>query len=626
MKYEKKYAIGGRSFVLNSLFILLNVIGLAFVVAGSLPFFKDYFLLFNFIGFVVIAISSAALFILHGRLMMSYLSRILVGSILVVSGLIKINDPVGFAYKLEEYFQDGALAYRLKGIFGASFSLEALIQMSLFFAISLAIVELVLGVLLIIGARLKWVLGFLVPLMLFFTFLTWHTSSCNPEAKFMDRNTYELSSEHAQSLLVQSKTNKGLKVISKSNGKLVIDEFSNVNCVADCGCFGDTFKNTIGRSLTPKESFLKDLVLLYFIFWIFLALKFTQPNTARQNLRFVIGALLIIGAFALLFKWPFLIYFSVVLFVCSLWIKRDGGYFLGNFIGSTGIVAILGFLIAFYVLRFDSIKDFRPYAVGNNLRWKTLNGVDGKFETVLTYKNKYSGKIIEYKSPSREYRESKVWENSAWTFVEMKQKTIRAPKLASITEQFNPTISIKDLGPEERQLEYVNETMLQAKKHVYDLMDLKSMQVFSVDEEDYNRADFPDSLFKLTHERFVADDQLEEISIRDLILKGRKVFVLSIKSVKEVNLDNLDRIKAIYGACKKQDVPFVMITSSSRSAINKFRNDNNFHVPCFTNDETELKVISRVNPVLMVVQKGVVSDKFPNRSIPKLETIKKKYL
>ena len=32
------------------------------------------------------------------------LSRILVGVLFIFSGFIKLNDPIGFAFKLEEYF------------------------------------------------------------------------------------------------------------------------------------------------------------------------------------------------------------------------------------------------------------------------------------------------------------------------------------------------------------------------------------------------------------------------------------------------------------------------------------------------------------------------------------------
>ena len=34
-----------------------------------------------------------------------WVCRILVGLLFIFSGLIKINDPLGFSYKLQEYFE-----------------------------------------------------------------------------------------------------------------------------------------------------------------------------------------------------------------------------------------------------------------------------------------------------------------------------------------------------------------------------------------------------------------------------------------------------------------------------------------------------------------------------------------
>ena len=116
---RKKATIEGRSFVFNFLFVLLNLIGLAFVVVGAHKSFEDKYLLFSFIGYFTMALSAGGLLIFQGRLMMANVARVLVGGLFIVSGLVKANDPLGFAYKLEEYFEDGALAYRIKELFGA---------------------------------------------------------------------------------------------------------------------------------------------------------------------------------------------------------------------------------------------------------------------------------------------------------------------------------------------------------------------------------------------------------------------------------------------------------------------------------------------------------------------------
>ena len=37
------------------------------------------------------------------------ISRILVGALFIISGLIKLNDPVGFSFKLKDYFAPDVL-------------------------------------------------------------------------------------------------------------------------------------------------------------------------------------------------------------------------------------------------------------------------------------------------------------------------------------------------------------------------------------------------------------------------------------------------------------------------------------------------------------------------------------
>ena len=42
---------------------------------------------------------------------LSLISRVLVGALFIVSGLIKANDPLGFSYKLVEYFTEDVLGF-----------------------------------------------------------------------------------------------------------------------------------------------------------------------------------------------------------------------------------------------------------------------------------------------------------------------------------------------------------------------------------------------------------------------------------------------------------------------------------------------------------------------------------
>lgn len=85
-------------------------------------------------------------------------SRIFVGVLFIFSGLIKANDPLGFGYKLQEYFD----------VFHMSF----LGGMATGIAILLCVLEIVLGALLLLGFWSKKVTTGLVIIIFFFTFLT----------------------------------------------------------------------------------------------------------------------------------------------------------------------------------------------------------------------------------------------------------------------------------------------------------------------------------------------------------------------------------------------------------------------------------------------------------------------
>lgn len=84
--------------------------------------------------------------------------RVFVGLLFIFSGLIKANDPLGLAYKMDEYFNVWHMSW------ASTFSL--------FLSISMNIFEIVAGVALIVGYKPKLVTPLLLILIIFFTYLT----------------------------------------------------------------------------------------------------------------------------------------------------------------------------------------------------------------------------------------------------------------------------------------------------------------------------------------------------------------------------------------------------------------------------------------------------------------------
>jgi len=137
------------------------------------------------------------------------LSRVIVGILFIISGFIKLNDPVGFSFKLEEYFSQGVL------------DLPVFMPYALAISLIVVIVEVLLGIMLLLGVWKKVTVWSLLGMILFFTFLTFYSAYYNK--------------------------------------------------VTDCGCFGDAVK------LTPWESFTKDIILLVLIVILVIGLKYIKP-------------------------------------------------------------------------------------------------------------------------------------------------------------------------------------------------------------------------------------------------------------------------------------------------------------------------------------------------------------
>jgi uncharacterized membrane protein YphA (DoxX/SURF4 family) len=128
------------------------------------------------------------------------LFRILVGLVFVFSGFVKGIDPLGTVFRMDDYFM--------------AFNMPFFKPFSLYLTIVLCALEFLLGVSLVFNLWIKKTAWLLLPMMIFFTVLTY------------------------------------------------FDAFYNV--VPDCGCFGDALK------LTNMETFIKNLVLMAFIIPIFI--------------------------------------------------------------------------------------------------------------------------------------------------------------------------------------------------------------------------------------------------------------------------------------------------------------------------------------------------------------------
>ena len=243
-------------------------------------------------------------------------SRYIVGILFIFSGLVKANDPLGLAYKMQEFFEVWAQSGWLPNL------MHAMNDYALVFSLIMISFEIVAGVAVLVGWKMRLFSWLLLLLIIFFTFLT------------------------------------GYAYLS---GKF-----------RSCGCFGDCIP------LTPKASFIKDIVLLLLILLIF---------TWRNKIKSV---------------------------------RRGGSSF-----GSICIIllsVVFSIWLQWYVLKHLPVADCLPFKKGNNIpeKMKIPPGAVPD-STVISFVYEKDGATIEFTSDNF----PDDFDDSIYHFVKRYDKLIR---------------------------------------------------------------------------------------------------------------------------------------------------------------------------------------------------------
>lgn len=292
--------------------------------------------------------------------------RLLVGSLFIVSGLIKANDPLGFSYKLEEYFAESAL------------NMPGLAPYALALAVLACLGEVVLGFAVLVGGRMKLATVSLVLLTVFFGWLTAFTGTCNDRQAAGDPMTYTVMVDGHE-------------------------EQRDMTCVSDCGCFGDAMKGSVGRSLTPWESFSKDAALFVLLIPILLAAfirKDTGWNTTGDDLVLVPGGILMVAFWSWIFTWSGPVWFTIVGFAGYFAIKRLVSGVKSEWVTAAWITVIT-LLFTWYGYAHLPMRNYRPYAVGKSISEQMSAGRPPVNRTYVSYRNKTTGEVTEYDSSGK---------------------------------------------------------------------------------------------------------------------------------------------------------------------------------------------------------------------------------
>jgi uncharacterized membrane protein YphA (DoxX/SURF4 family) len=440
------------------------------------------------------------------------ISRIVVGSLFIVSGLIKANDILGFMYKLQEYFEPGAL------------NMEALSPFASELSVFICIGEILLGVALLMGAMPRLTTTLLLAMLLFFTWLTYHTASCDPlSTKMLD-------------------------------GKEI-----SVQCVLECGCFGSAIP------LTPWQSFWKDIILLVFLIpsliWAFLGR--IELNSGKDDRIIYPSSLVILALFGwVMLDWMFPVLFTGIALLVGHVTKRFVSGKAREW-AMAGVVLIVAGIFQWYTIEYLPHKDWRPYAVGSNIRekMKTADELGLKapvYAVQYTFTNTKTGKdsIV----LSSDYL--KIY-NQPW-FTENYEVKSWEGKNVKISDGYEPEI--------------------------------KDFAVYDYDGES------------------VTDDIVG--------YKGYTFLHIS-KDLKETRTSAQPKLNDLAKGALVDGHRFMALTNADFQTADTYKHTHQVSYDFFTCDQTELKIIVRSNPGLVLLHDGVVKGMWSARAIPNYEKVKK---
>jgi len=277
------------------------------------------------------------------------------------------------------------------------------------------------------------------------------------------------------------------------------------NPVEDCGCFGDAF------IISNWHTFYKNVVLLAGAIWLMLKWKQLRPLLTKKMA-------LPVAAFTLL----------------------------------------LGLLFALHNVYRLPVIDFRPYKVGANIPQQMY--VDQEkadlYETIFMYSKE---------GVTREFTEENYpWNDSTWTFVEMKTNLVRKGEKPAI-EDF-------------------------------------AVEALYFDE---------------TTDTWHAGGDITDILLSDPSYS----FLMVAYSLEDMHMRHLDRFREAAAFAAQKGFPFYLLTASDPEVVGDWEQQNKSGFQFAHADERVLKTMIRSNPGLMLLKEGTVMGKWDDSTVPATKKI-----
>jgi hypothetical protein len=275
--------------------------------------------------------------------------------------------------------------------------------------------------------------------------------------------------------------------------------------------------------------------------------------------------LIMLGFGGWLFGWMLPTWFFVICTLVYLLLRRfklrPGKYDLALALS----LALITYAFAFFTYLHLPVKDFRPYAVGKNIKDQMKSAQElGLKPTVYAnvYKMRNAATDETMTINSKDYLEKQIWKDENWKI------EFTSPQPILIERGYDAPIASFNI----------------------------------MDDDDFDIG-----------EDLINDENYSFMLVMYNVDKSQKGKVL-------------DRIREVSAEAQKAGYHFYGLTSSPYEKREDLRHQSQLAFPFYVGDEILLKTIIRANPGLVLLKNGTIIKKWHGNDIPTFEKIKTKYL
>jgi uncharacterized membrane protein YphA (DoxX/SURF4 family) len=125
------------------------------------------------------------------------------------------------------------------------------------------------------------------------------------------------------------------------------------------------------------------------------------------------------------------------------------------------------------------------------------------------------------------------------------------------------------------------------------------------------------------HDFKLMDESKSNDYIDDFYADSSYKLLIVFNDIEKAEIKNIEKLKKLITQCQVEDISLYPITASDSKVVNQFRATHDINIPFYYGDKTNLKSIIRSNPGIVLLHGNMVIENWPNTRLPSSEKIKR---